>query len=217
MGILDDAIRQHLELKRRQGAADAELARLEDEAFGPPTRPGEPDFPSSEAPAEAPGGADAEPISETDQAALAVEPEAAGAPPATAHSPAVDDPEGPAAVVADPPQEAGSDLEDLDLTLDDEFSDVGELESGPPPVASLDTVEHPAPIESLDTVEHAVEEAPSEEAPIEEGPAEADATVGEEEELEGEDVLEETTELLREQPEEDELWFDQGEPKDFDF
>jgi len=34
---------------------------------------------------------------------------------------------------------------------------------------------------------------------------------------EGEDVLEETPEFLREQPEDDELWFEQGEPKDFDF
>ena len=45
MGILDDAIREHLDLKRRLGAEDDELARLEDEAFGPPSRPGDPDFP----------------------------------------------------------------------------------------------------------------------------------------------------------------------------
>ena len=48
MGILDDAIREHLELKRRHGATDSELQRLEDEAFGPPSRPGEPDFPEQE-------------------------------------------------------------------------------------------------------------------------------------------------------------------------
>ena len=47
MGILDDAIREHLDLKRRLGAEDGELARLEDEAFGPPSRPGDPDFPAS--------------------------------------------------------------------------------------------------------------------------------------------------------------------------
>ncbi len=35
MGTLDDAIRQHLELKRRSGAADNEVQRLESEAFGP--------------------------------------------------------------------------------------------------------------------------------------------------------------------------------------
>ena len=42
MSILDDAIREHLELKRAHGADDAELKRLEDEAFGPPARPDEP-------------------------------------------------------------------------------------------------------------------------------------------------------------------------------
>src|SRR6266550_6981391 len=48
MGILDQAIREHLDLKRRRGATDSELQRLEDEAFGPPSRPGEPDFPEHE-------------------------------------------------------------------------------------------------------------------------------------------------------------------------
>jgi hypothetical protein len=51
MSILDDAIREHLELKRAHGADDSEIKRLEDEAFGPPGRPGEPD-PAAEAPTE---------------------------------------------------------------------------------------------------------------------------------------------------------------------
>jgi hypothetical protein len=51
MSILDDAIREHLELKRAHGADDAELKKLEDEAFGPPARPEEPD-PYAEAPTE---------------------------------------------------------------------------------------------------------------------------------------------------------------------
>jgi hypothetical protein len=34
MGMLDDAIREHLELKRRTGAAEDEVSRLENEAFG---------------------------------------------------------------------------------------------------------------------------------------------------------------------------------------
>src|SRR5215208_1218923 len=38
MGILDDAIREHLELKRRRGATDDELARQEAEALGPARR-----------------------------------------------------------------------------------------------------------------------------------------------------------------------------------
>jgi hypothetical protein len=35
MGLLDDAIREHLELKKRSGAAEEEVRRLETEAFGP--------------------------------------------------------------------------------------------------------------------------------------------------------------------------------------
>lgn len=41
MGILDDAIKEHLELKRQHGAAEDELKQLEDEAFGAAERPGE--------------------------------------------------------------------------------------------------------------------------------------------------------------------------------
>ena len=36
MGLLDDAIREHLELKRRRGADVEEIARQEDEALGDP-------------------------------------------------------------------------------------------------------------------------------------------------------------------------------------
>ncbi len=52
MSILDDAIREHLELKRQHGADDAELKRLEDEAFGPPARPENDVDPFAEAPTE---------------------------------------------------------------------------------------------------------------------------------------------------------------------
>jgi hypothetical protein len=38
MGILDDAIRQHLELKRKHGVAEEELQRQEEEALGPARR-----------------------------------------------------------------------------------------------------------------------------------------------------------------------------------
>jgi hypothetical protein len=40
MGILDEAIREHLELKRQHGADEPELKKLEDEAFGQAERPG---------------------------------------------------------------------------------------------------------------------------------------------------------------------------------
>lgn len=55
MGILDEAIREHLELKRQHGADDSELKQLEDDAFGPPERPGsgeEAPDPLAEAPTE---------------------------------------------------------------------------------------------------------------------------------------------------------------------
>jgi hypothetical protein len=51
MGILDEAIREHLELKRQHGAADSELKQLEDEAFGLADRPAAPDS-LAEAPTE---------------------------------------------------------------------------------------------------------------------------------------------------------------------
>src|ERR1700748_3490836 len=51
MSILDDAIREHLELKRAHGADEGELKKLEDEAFAPPQRPDEID-PFAEAPTE---------------------------------------------------------------------------------------------------------------------------------------------------------------------
>jgi hypothetical protein len=41
MGLLDDAIREHLDLKRRHGAPDEEIAQKEAEALGPARR----DFP----------------------------------------------------------------------------------------------------------------------------------------------------------------------------
>jgi hypothetical protein len=64
MGLLDDAIREHLELKRRRGADAGEIARQEDEALGDP-RSGEfarpeaaPEPPAEEAAAERPGEPD---------------------------------------------------------------------------------------------------------------------------------------------------------------
>src|SRR3954449_8856047 len=45
MGLLDDAIREHLELKRRRGADPSEVSKQEQEALGPVRRdlPAEPD------------------------------------------------------------------------------------------------------------------------------------------------------------------------------
>ncbi len=48
MGTLDEAIREHLELKRRSGAGDDEVSRLENEAFGAARR--EPPAPANTTP-----------------------------------------------------------------------------------------------------------------------------------------------------------------------
>jgi hypothetical protein len=280
MGILDEAIRAHLDLKRRQGAADEELKRLEDEAFGPPTRPGEPDFPDREGEGESQGNGSGGPSGDV---ATAEPDEAAGAPPteetgapltqSEAAAPRADEtepvgpttPEEPPPVepppVEEPPaeepppvegevepeapdepafydqsQESELELGDLELEFDEEVAEPGEApppETGQetpissldtaehePPAESLDTAEHEPPIESLDTVEHHIEEL--EEEPVEPTPeppepsGEPEGSTGASEET-SEDVLEETPEFLRDAPEDDELWFEQGEPKDFDF
>jgi hypothetical protein len=63
MGLLDDAIREHLELKRRRGADPDEVAREEGEALGPPRRGefAQPDAAPEEAAAEEPAIADEAP------------------------------------------------------------------------------------------------------------------------------------------------------------
>src|SRR5436189_175927 len=81
MGLLDDAIREHLELKRRRGADAGEVSREESEALGPVRRSpdGTPDLTSIPAPP-----ALAEPPS-------AAPPPVAYEPPPPAEEPAGDD------------------------------------------------------------------------------------------------------------------------------
>ena len=53
MGSLDDAIREHLELKRRLGASDDEIKEKEAEAFGKGNRPAPPEPEAAERRADA--------------------------------------------------------------------------------------------------------------------------------------------------------------------
>src|SRR5215211_5882251 len=71
MGLLDDAIREHLELKRRRGADAEEVSRLEQEALGPPRR-GE--FAGAATPAEPAEPVEAHEPSEPDEPMEEVEP-----------------------------------------------------------------------------------------------------------------------------------------------
>jgi len=304
MGILDDAIREHLELIREHGAADSEVQRLEDEAFGPPTRPDEADFPESEeAPAASANGAAMEtaveereledPAVHEDATTLMPSSEASEDPadtgeadvgtgleePTGAHIAAdqeseemlIDNADEPAAEVEqeepaaeehqildepasevheEPVEEAAEAAEegttlydqsdeldiDLDLQLDEEAAPAEPASEEHPVAAPEGTTPLEPPIESLDTVEHPFHEEivdedvePHDEAsPSDEHVVETPAPEHEEEHLEeepheedeeedGEDVLADTPEFLRDAPEDDELWFEQGEPKDFDF
>ncbi len=315
MGVFDDAIREHLELKRQKGADEDELKELENEAFGQAARPGDPDFPGSTSEedavqAESPEGeaskvesavaeagpsideesskpfdmaaetdpadepAPAEPSAEVapppDEAASdepsapeVLEPtEPAAEEPTEPGEPAADEPAEPAAeepvepespfstaereAIADQPtvffDQAPAEMElgDLELDLDEEIEDVGGAVSEPLPD------EEPLGVEEVFTEEpeaevaeppHEVEPepAPPEEPPLEPAPSDPETEVQEmaapsepvtsdfEPSEEGEpgtgedDVLEETPEFLRDNPDDDELWFEQGEPKDFDF
>lgn len=188
MGLLDDAIREHLELKRQHGAAPDEVQRQEAEALSRVPRRGDrwpSDAPASTpdtdlAPADIAVPGEESPILEPPPAIPAADqpvmPEPAG------HEPVIEDleaPEGPAAVPARRPGEAG------ELWLDD--SDEA------PPSDVLETPDQATSAFSASDVAAAQAE-----------PAE-------------EDVLEETPEFLQETPEHERLWFEQRPPRGFDF
>jgi hypothetical protein len=230
MGILDEAIREHLDLKRRQGAGEDELSRLEDEAFGPPSRPGDPEFPEAggepatgeEAPI-APEAEVAEAPSEEAPVLPEAEPPSAPTTEPEATEPEAAEPEAPAEgdagsgfYNAEAEEEEDLDL-DLDLDIDDEKPEAEASEEAPP-ISQLDTVEHhfEDAIDEAEVVEEEPPGPPTEEEP-QAPPAPSDEADDEGEDQEGEDVLEETPEFLQDTPEDDELWFEQGEPKDFDF
>jgi hypothetical protein len=222
MGIFDDAIREHLDLKRKHGAQDAELQQLEDEAFGPPTRPGEPDFPERP-----PTGEHAEEGSLATEAATEE-----GAQPGT------EEPEPLAEVppaAAEPTGGAVFDHEAAE-TVEPGIAPEPQPEVEPEAIAGEPTVEHPGPAPETEEEEAVLEPPPPEpEAPpesvapatdggdLELGEVELDEEFEEFGETEGseegaeEDVLEETPEFLQETPEHDRLWFEQKPPRDFDF
>lgn len=279
MSILDDAIREHLELKRAHGADEAEVKRLEDEAFGPPGRPDEPD-PLAEAPTEfmtqpdAPAAAEAagegsgrrinvadlqepppppaEPAEDPVQAAppaeepLAMESEVAPEAEAPAEPVEVAAPEpiadaGPATEERHAIAEQPTELFDVEAEMGTEDVPPAEIEASraepaAPPATDGDydedeefwsdqrlseeldnaleaplTEEHPAPTPLTD--EHDV---PAPAPPVEEHDASAEHDEYEPKEPGHEDVLEDTPDFLEDAPEDDELWFEQRPPKDFD-
>jgi hypothetical protein len=190
MGVLDDAIREHLELKRRHGASEDELAVKEEEALG--AARGEAP-PASAEPAE-----DAQADGEDDLAADLFDVESFGD---GARVPAESPPEDqPTRFVEEPP-----------------FAEEPFAQDPPPaepPVAEPplegDPLDEPDDPRRSDIVDQPTEVHPP--------PPAADPPWAEPEgEGEGEDVLEETPEFLQETPEHDRLWFEQKPPRDFDF
>jgi hypothetical protein len=195
MGLLDDAIREHLDLKRRRGADPTEVEREEAEALGPVRR----DELRAEEPA-ANGGSyqDVEPALDEpaeayddDVAAYRYEPEPEEEPPAPEAS------EPP--VRSEPP-----------ATHEAPYAE-DERDSATPP--------HGDPLLHGQTREFSSHELDEALGQHEDAPADAtrDVVGADDEAGEDEDVLEDTPDFLQETPEHDRLWFEQKPPKDFDF
>jgi hypothetical protein len=225
MGILDDAIREHLELKRSHGATDDEIKRKEEEVFGAPRAEVAPAPPSADehtqllSPDEAPHAVeDLEPLQPAPEDPYAVHPGDDLVPdpklPDTEHHDISAAAEAGAGMLEPHRVEPGPPSQPIHDHRHDEqhpalvdHDHIGGEEHPPEPVfrqsAEAPAVEPPP-----------VEEPPTEEPPVEEpditdpAPVEGD---------DDEDVLEETPEFLQDAPEHDRLWFEQKPPRDFDF
>ena len=201
MGLLDEAIREHLELKRRRGGDPTEIERLEREALGPVRR-----IQAESAPGEAPELADDAP-------------EMSGH--LDDHGLAVDEAESRGEFEHDDEFAEGPELE---YATEHEYyaEDEAEPANGAPPLASEADVHGVVPpTEHLPAAEEPPRPHPSD-RPVYEDPgvetAEYDVEAEHEAEQAGdEDVLEETPEFLQDTPDHDRLWFEQRPPKDFDF
>ena len=145
MGLLDDAIREHLELKRRRGADPAEIERDEQEALGPVRRAPEEDEESPLEPAQHAENGDYEPEGDEpwddpfaeESEALADEPEpfdSEGEPFADEHSPLDDDDDDP---FRDEPRTRSADAPISDPNAATQiFNQEGDEPPPPPPRAA---------------------------------------------------------------------------------
>jgi hypothetical protein len=232
MGLLDEAIREHLELKRRRGADATEISRQESDALGPVRRSpeGVPDLsdlpPLQHADAEAP---DAPP--EPEAPSRWDEETAVHAPPSDAH---YEPPPLPPAAAAPPATLAG--YEPPPVPSAPAPSPADELPAGAEEPPAGEEPEPPSLLSRLNPtgrMRHARREhedeplvpaAPPPEPAGEPPPrayeppaADEPDIVPADDEPEGEDLLEETPEFLEETPEHDRLWFEQRPPRDFNF
>jgi hypothetical protein len=208
MGLLDDAIREHLDLKRRRGADPTEIERAEREALGPVRRG--PDVSGEEPGPEIDAGI------ETDDGlfeATTPEFEAASEARAEPWEPFDEDPELRALEERDElaPYEPAH-APDGDPLMDDEQLS-GETRGAFPAHPADDAASPPA--SDAVPAPHPADPMPAHHEPS--TPLDQET---EEYELEAEaddDVLESTPEFLQDAPEHDRLWFEQRPPRDFDF
>ncbi|HVW18627.1 MAG TPA: hypothetical protein VHB30_10305 [Solirubrobacteraceae bacterium] len=200
MGLLDDAIRDHIELKRKHGAQPGEIARLEQEAFGAVRR-----------------GLDLEAGHEggpaTPHLHLAEDPVGV-----TRH----DGPElldGPPRPHGDPADHLARRPEPVHLEPDDElFEEEAEPEEAAPSAPLVDEADlQPTQAFDAEEVRAATAAADAEPAAVDEPETAEHGHDQDEHAEEGDELLEETPEFLQETPEHDRLWFEQRPPRDFDF
>jgi hypothetical protein len=241
MGLLDEAIREHLDLKRRRGADPTEVERAEREALGPVRR-----GPESLAPIEEPHeelAADvgyAPPEDEAWNELMAQNEHEHGEAPAAefaAHDEfehefeALAEPDhgdllGPQ-IELTPPQPVAESAPAAPAAADDDPATAEFFEPVPPPVQPQATSSPSVAEPHGQTVEYDVEramEAEEHDPAVHYEPPERSAPPGEpapaqepgQSERE-EDPLEETPEFLQDTPDHDRLWFEQRPPRDFDF
>lgn len=243
MGIFDDAIREHLELKRQHGAADDELQELEDEAFGSAERPGAPG--EGDSFAEAPTEFMAQPDVPVEEEAVSEEAVSVDEPEPPAPSPPGAEPAPPAEPAEEehqamehelPPPPPSEDDERRALAdqptemydVESEFATSGEEQEADAGEEDAEAAEEEDDFfdeKSLsDELDEALDAPPEEDdekgevAEVDDAGQEAEGDDGRENgPEEDEDVLEETPEFLQDTPESERLWFEQRPPKDFDF
>ena len=188
MGLLDDAIREHLDLKRRRGADPAEIQRAEQEALGPVRRhPQDPqELPFDDQAVRSEEGLVYEDDLEHD---WEEEPFEAGPRSSDVY-------ENPA-----------SDVSASRSALDDQAFGEDEPPSGPAPTEPV-----------LPSVKEGSTQPPPSAGQHNEETAEYDLELGPRRDHESnEDPLEETPDFLQDTPDHDQLWFEQRPPRDFNF
>jgi hypothetical protein len=188
MGLLDDAIREHLDLKRRHGADPTEIDQAERDALGPVRRgPMEVD----DLPLEPATAGDEDLAYDEEDEHQLHEPFPAEA---ERREPFLDQPETaepPAPGLLESEHEPGE-----SWAYDEEAAPEEPLSDRPPAPRAPEP--HPAGHVGQETAEYNVEN--------EHEPDKA-----------GDEILEETPEFLQDAPDHDRLWFEQRPPRDFDF